>query len=86
MTTIQLLREEEIDDSVSKTVGQIKSAEEARFGIPKLANIWLCMAHHPEYLEATWKKAKSVRQPGHLSNLQREMIASAVSAANGCRY
>jgi alkylhydroperoxidase/carboxymuconolactone decarboxylase family protein YurZ len=86
MTTIRLLEEEQISPSVSKTVDQIKAAEKARWGIPKLANIWRCMGHQPEYLEVTWRKAKSVRQPGHLSNLTREMIASAVSAANGCRY
>ncbi len=86
MTTIRLLEENQISPTISETIEQIKTAEKARFGIPKLSNIWLCMAHQPEYLEATWKKAKSVRQPGALSNLTREMIASAVSAANGCRY
>ncbi len=86
MTTIRLLDEEEIRRAAPETVDQILAAEKARWGIPKLANIWRCMGHQPEYLEVTWKKAKSVRQPGHLSNLTREMIASAVSAANGCRY
>ena len=86
MTTIRLLEEDQINTSASKTVEQIKAAEKARWGIPKLANIWRCMGHQPEYLEVTWKKAKAVRQPGSLSNLSREMIASAVSAANGCRY
>ncbi len=86
MTTIRLLEEEEIRRAAPETVDQILAAEKARWGIPKLANIWRCMGHQPAYLEATWKKAKSVRQPGHLSNLTREMIASAVSVANGCRY
>lgn len=86
MTTIRLPQESEIDPSLSETLGQIKTAEKARFGIPRLSNIWRCMAHHPAYLEATWKKAKAVRQPGRLSDRSREMIASAVSAANGCRY
>ncbi len=86
MTTIRLLEEEEMRSSSPGTVDQILTAEKARWGIPKLSNIWRCMGHQPEYLEVTWKKAKSVRQPGKLSNLTREMIASAVSAANGCRY
>ncbi|MFQ5915249.1 MAG: hypothetical protein ACE5JS_18930 [Nitrospinota bacterium] len=86
MTTIRLLEENEIHPSISRTIDQIKTAEKARFGIPKLSNLWRCMAHHPEYLEVTWKKAKAVRQPGRPSDLSREMIASAVSVANGCRY
>ena len=86
MTTIRLLNEDEIRRSNENTVDQIVAAEKARWGIPRLANIWRCMGRHPAYLDATWAKAKTVRQPGHLSNVQREMIASAVSAANGCRY
>jgi alkylhydroperoxidase/carboxymuconolactone decarboxylase family protein YurZ len=86
MTTIRLLDEEEIRQSNANTVEQIVAAEKSRWGIPSLANIWRCMGHVPAYLDTTWKKAKSVRQPGHLSNVQREMVASAVSSANGCRY
>jgi alkylhydroperoxidase/carboxymuconolactone decarboxylase family protein YurZ len=86
MTTIRLLNEAEISASIAETIEQIKTAELKRFGIPRLSNVWRAMSHQPEYLEATWKQAKAVRQPGMLSEVTREMVASAVSVANGCHY
>ena len=43
------------------------------------------MAAKPAYLEANWRKVKTVMmEPGKLDRLTKECIAVAVSAVNGC--
>ena len=37
-------------------------------------------------LEANWNRSRALMQRGDFSPLQRELIASAVSMANGCHY
>jgi hypothetical protein len=86
MTTIRLLEDGEFPEPVERHFVEIRRAERERFGIPRISNIWRCMAHSPAYVEATWRKSKAVRAPGRLDALTRECIASAVSISNVCRY
>jgi alkylhydroperoxidase family enzyme len=44
------------------------------------------MAHAPGYLEANWNRSRALMQRGRFTPLQRELIATAVSAANSCHY
>ena len=86
MTTIRLPDEGEFSEAVERHFIEIRKAERARFGIPRISNIWRCMAHWPAYVEATWRKSKAVWGPGRLDALIRECVASAVSISNVCRY
>jgi hypothetical protein len=86
MTTIRLLEDGEFPEPVERHFAEIRKAERERFGIPRISNIWRCMAHWPAYVEVTWRKSKAVRAPGRLDALTRECVASAVSIANVCRY
>jgi hypothetical protein len=86
MTTIRLPNEGEYSDEIEKHFVEIRMSERERFGIPRISNIWRCMAHWPALVEVTWRKSKAVRSPGRLDALTRECIASAVSIANVCRY
>ena len=86
MTTIRLLDEGQFPEPVERQFVEVRRAERERFGIPRISNIWRCMAHWPPYVEATWRKSKAVRAPGRLDALTREGIASAVSISNVCRY
>ena len=60
--------------------------EEKVFGARALSNIWRCMGHHGNYLEANWNRSRALMQRGQLAPLTRELIASAVSIANNCHY
>jgi hypothetical protein len=86
MTTIRLPEDGEFSEAVERQFVEIRRAEHERFGIPRISNIWRCMAHWPPYVEATWRKSKAVRAPGRLDPLTRECVASAVSISNVCRY
>ena len=44
------------------------------------------MAAKPEYLEANWNRSQLIMKPGKLDKFTKEIIALAVSAANGCDY
>jgi alkylhydroperoxidase family enzyme len=56
------------------------------FGATEISNIWRCMGHSPELLEANWNRSRALMQRGDFTPLQRELIASAVSMANACHY
>ena len=56
------------------------------FGATAVSNIWRCMAHAPGYLEASWNRSRALMQRGAFTPLERELPATAVSAANGCHY
>jgi hypothetical protein len=86
MTTIRLPGEGEFADAVERHLVEIRRSERERFGFPRTANIWRCMAHWPPLVEATWRKSKAVRSPGRLDALTRECVASAVSITNHCKY
>jgi alkylhydroperoxidase family enzyme len=44
------------------------------------------MGHKAEYLEANWNRSRALMQRGSFTPLGRELIATAVSIANGCTY
>lgn len=56
------------------------------FGLPFVPNLFKVMAHNPAYLKASWERVKVVMGPGLIDRKTKEMIATAVSATNGCDY
>ena len=71
---------------MKKIVPLAKAREERVFGAKAVSNIWRCMAHSPDYLEANWSRSRALMQRGKFTPLQRELIAAAVSIANHCHY
>jgi hypothetical protein len=39
-----------------------------------------------DYVEANWERSRALMQRGRFTPLQRELIATALSAANACTY
>jgi alkylhydroperoxidase/carboxymuconolactone decarboxylase family protein YurZ len=56
------------------------------FGATAVSNIWRCMGHVPDYLEANWNRSRALMQRGRFTPLERELIAVGVSVANRCAY
>jgi len=76
--------------SEAEATGKAKAIYEdikATLGLDFVPNMYRAMAVKPDFLEANWRKVKTVMQaPGKLDTLTKEIIAVAVSAVMGCRY
>jgi alkylhydroperoxidase family enzyme len=86
MTTIRLLDPAEVTGRARDIFDAVLRRERTVFGATAVSNVWRCMAHVPEYLEANWDRSRALMQRGRFTPLQREQIAVAVSAANRCHY
>lgn len=82
MALVRLIEEAEATGRVKAIFDDIKATK----GIERVPNIWRALATHPDHLEVTWQKLKTVMRPGKLDLLTKEIIALAVSITNGCEY
>ncbi len=83
MAAINMVSEDQATGRVKEIYADIK----AQLGIDFVPNLYKVMAAKPGYLEANWKKVKTVMvEPGKLDRLTKEIIAVAVSAVNACDY
>lgn len=82
MSTVALLEETEATDDVAAIYADIR----ATLGMQFVPAMFRAIAHHPAYLKASWERVKIVMGPGLIDRKTKEMIAVAVSAANGCAY
>lgn len=86
MSTIRLARQEDATGRLREIFDVILRREERVFGIKRVSNVWLAMAHAPEYLESNWQRSRAIMQRGNVPPLEKELIAVAVSTVNGCHY
>lgn len=83
MASIKMISENEATGRVRAVYQDIKE----QLAIDFVPNLYKVMGAHPAYLEANWNKVKAVMfASGRLDRLTKEIIAVAVSAAQGCRY
>jgi len=82
MATVKLVEEKETAGKVKEIYEEIKRA----WGIAFVPNLFKAMANHPEYLDATWHRAKVIMGKGKLDPKTKQVIALAVSATNNCEY
>jgi alkylhydroperoxidase family enzyme len=86
MTTIRLIDPDAATGRAREVFDAILTRERRVFGATSVSNIWRCMGHSDALLEANWNRSRALLQRGQFTPLQRELIAVAVSAANGCVY
>ena len=86
MTTIRLVNPSAVSGTVKDVFDAVLRRERAVFGATAVSNIWRCMGHSAALLEANWNRSRALMQRGAFTPLQRELIATAVSMANGCHY
>jgi alkylhydroperoxidase family enzyme len=86
MNTIRLVEVSTVTGKTKEIFDAVLRREEKVFGATSVSNIWRCMGHSPALLEANWNRSRALMQRGRFSPLQRELIATAVSVANACRY
>jgi AhpD family alkylhydroperoxidase len=82
MPTVKLITEEEATGPVQEIYDDIKKT----YGLSFVPNAYKAMAVYPEFLEAQWRKIKALRASRELSAREKEFVALAVSATNGCAY
>jgi alkylhydroperoxidase family enzyme len=86
VTTIRLPDPADAVGKVREIFDAVLARERRVFGATSVSNIWRCMGHSPALLEANWNRSRALMQRGRFTPLQRELIATAVSAANACHY
>ena len=86
MTTIRMVDPALVGGKVQEIFDAALRRERTVFGATQISNIWRCMGHSSELLEANWNRSRALMQRGDFSPLQRELIATAVSIANACHY
>ncbi len=88
VATVRPVDEAEASGKVAEIFADIKRTK----GLERVPNFWRVLATHPDQLEMVWSRLKALMHPeavGRDSPLDartREIIALAVSAANGCSY
>ncbi|MCI0657934.1 MAG: carboxymuconolactone decarboxylase family protein [Acidobacteria bacterium] len=82
MPLVKLIAEDEATGRVKEIYEDIKTT----YGLRFVPNAYKAMAVYPEFLEAEWRKIKALRTRGELSAREKEILALAVSATNGCDY
>ena len=82
MSLVRLIDEAEATGKAKAIFDDIKATK----GIERIPHIWRALANHPDHLEVTWQKLKTIMRPGKLDLLTKEIIALAVSITNGCEY
>jgi alkylhydroperoxidase family enzyme len=86
MTTIRLPDPADAGGPARRIFEAILARESRVFGATTVSNVWRSMGHLPDYLEANWARSRALMQRGRFAPLQRELIATAVSASNRCHY
>ena len=86
MTTIRLVDPATVTGKTKEIFDAVLRRERTVFGATAVSNIWRCMGHSGDYLEANWLRSRTLMQRGRFTPLQRELIATAVSIANACHY
>ena len=86
MTTIRMVDPATVTGKTKEIFDAVLRRESTVFGTTTVSNIWRCMGHSGDYLEANWQRSRALMQRGRFTPLQRELIATAVSVANACRY
>jgi AhpD family alkylhydroperoxidase len=80
------------ETGASARVAAVYADIKATKGIDFVPNLWRVLATNPDQLEMIWLRLKALMHPeaagrtARLDPLTREIIALAVSVANGCAY
>jgi AhpD family alkylhydroperoxidase len=73
-------------EEASPRVRAVFDAIMAARGTDWVNNFWKALANHPDRLEATWDRLRTVMAPGALDPLTKELVYLAVSMSQGCDY
>jgi AhpD family alkylhydroperoxidase len=88
IATVQPVSEQAAAGRVAEIYADIKKTKNIDF----VPNFWRVLATNPDQLDLIWTRLKFLMHPeavgraSRLDPLTRELIALAVSAANGCAY
>lgn len=82
MSTVRLLKDEELSPEAREVFADIRKTRNSDF----VNNFWRALAHDPVTLKRTWESVKAIMAPGALDPKVKEMIYVAVSVAHGCTY
>jgi alkylhydroperoxidase family enzyme len=85
VSTVELPSLENLPASLRATFDAIARRELPPLGSGHQPAVWLAMAHHPDYLEANWQRARAVMESSELSGRERVLVGAGVAMVNRCR-
>jgi len=77
---------QEYDQVTDPKVKAVYEEIQAELGFGMVPNLFKSMALSPDFLEASWKKFRSIILQGDIPRTIKEMIGVAISQANGSDY
>ncbi len=77
---------QEYDQVTDPKVKAVYEEIQAELGFGMVPNLFKSMALSPDFLEASWKKFRSIILQGDVPRTIKEMIGVAISQANGSDY
>lgn len=84
MARIDWIEDEQAHGAVAEVYAAWKAANPDREEMPEILK---CFSARPDFLQQVMQASYGLHfTDGHLSRRQKEMIATYVSALNGCRY
>ena len=86
MPTIRMVDPARVSGKTREVFDAVLRREAKVFGATAVSNIWRCQGHVADYVDANWERSRALMQRGRFTPVQRELIATAVSAANSCTY
>jgi uncharacterized peroxidase-related enzyme len=82
VTQFSIIREETASDATNRTYKEILDVKHLRF----VPNFFTILANSPAALEGTWSVYRNISTRGSISEVLKEMIFVAISAAKKCEY
>lgn len=84
MARIDWIEDDQASGDVAEVYSAWKAANPDREAMPEILK---CFSARPDFLQHVMQASYGLHfTDGHLSRRQKEMIATYVSALNGCRY
>jgi AhpD family alkylhydroperoxidase len=82
MAKFNIVREEAASEATKRLYDQISSVKHVR----TVPNFFKTLANSPEVLKGTWSAYRNISTRGFISEVVKEMIFVAISAAKKCAY
>jgi uncharacterized peroxidase-related enzyme len=82
MAKFSIIQEETASDATNRTYKEILDVKHLRF----VPNFFTTLANSPAVLEGTWGVYRNISTRGSISEVLKEMIFVAISAAKKCEY
>lgn len=80
------LREEDVEGRVGAVYAEIRAWAKLHLRVDRVPALWRALAHHPVYLDAMWRRDRTIMGPGALTSLQKHAVGYAMATNSVAAY